>query len=145
MADNRTPRELETRASVEKRRWTPASTLPEPSPDPDYTFRWIATAIAGIHDPANTSKKFREGWEPVKLQDHPELGLVGTNKDGNVEIGGLMLCKMPNYMVQQRTEHFNNAAAEQLRAVDSQFKNVEDPRMPLYSEKSTEVKFGKGK
>lgn len=145
MADNRTPRELDTRARVEQRRWAPASLLPEPNPDPDYTFRWIATAIAGVHDPANTSKKFREGWEPVKLADHPELGITGLNQDGNVEIGGLMLCKMPNYMVQQRTAHHEEAAANQLRAVDSQFKNVEDPRMPLHSEKRSEVSFGKGK
>jgi hypothetical protein len=50
----------------------------------------------GTADPSNTSAKFREGWEPVKAEDHPELmhHADPTSKfKGNIEIGGLLLCK----------------------------------------------------
>ena len=50
------------------------------------------------HDVRNVSVRRREGWEPCRAEDHPELELsldVGTKKSGNVEIGGLMLCKVP--------------------------------------------------
>jgi len=43
----------------------------------------------------------REGWEPVKAEDHPELMMVGNEKTGNVEIGGLMLCKMAAEIIPQ--------------------------------------------
>jgi hypothetical protein len=53
------------------------------------------------HFPQNVSKKTREGWEPVKALDHPELMLAG-DKNGNVELGGLLLCKMPEELVDSR-------------------------------------------
>ena len=36
---------------------------------------------------------FREGWTPVKAEDHPELMLssdVGSQFEGNIEVGGLL-------------------------------------------------------
>jgi len=89
----------------------------------------------------------REGWEPVKHSEHPEINLpVSSNshfKDA-VEVGGLLLCKMPQEMVDQRTEYYKNKADGQAKAVDNSFMKENDPRMPLFSDKKSTSSFGKG-
>ena len=66
----RTPREIETREkSTRAMQYTPPSTLPEPNPEPGYVFRWVATHVLGSADPANVSKKMRDGWIPVKADE----------------------------------------------------------------------------
>ena len=75
----RTPRDLETRAKAERpKAWMPPQTLPDPNPEPGYAFRWIRISTLGNSDPSNVSAKLREGWEPVKASDHPEVHVMGT-------------------------------------------------------------------
>jgi hypothetical protein len=62
----------------------------------------------------------------------------------NIEIDGLLLCKMPEEFVKQRTDHFNNVAKSNMDAVDNNFMKESDSRMPLFAEKRTKVSFGKG-
>lgn len=140
---NRTPRDLETREKTARYVYVPASTLPDPTPEPGYGYRWIATHVVGIADHANVSKKTREGWEPVKAVDHPELMLEG-NANGNVEFGGLLLCKMPVEMIEARTTYFQIQTAGQTEAVDNNLMRQSDARMPLFNERKSEVSFGKG-
>lgn len=143
--DERTPRSVQTR-ETEVRQWKPASNLPDPTPEPGYGFRWIATHIMGEIDPMNVSKKSREGWEPVRAKDHPEFAAM-ANPSGNIEIGGLMLCKMPEYMIAQRDAYYLKQTEDQTRAIDNTFKGQSDPRMPLFSEKKSSVtrgQFGSG-
>ena len=94
MTQNRTPRDLVSREKTARAVYVPPTSLPDPTPEPGVVFRWIATHVLGQADPTNVSRKMREGWEPVKAVDHPELQLFGNAATGNVEIGGLMLCKM---------------------------------------------------
>jgi hypothetical protein len=94
MATDRKPRDEESRDLEQRNEYQPSSALPDPKQDPHFVYRWVATHVMGLLDPMNASKRFRDGWEPVKAVDHPELHTPG-NKDGNVEIGGLMLCRMP--------------------------------------------------
>ena len=149
MADNRLAREVENRESTQRNKtWTPPQTLPEPKPQPGWVFRYIRTSIMGVADPSNTSAKFREGWEPVKAEDHPELmHMTDPNSKfkGNVEIGGLLLCKAPAELMQQRDDYYAQQAKAQLQSVDNNFMRLNDERMPLFSEKKTTVSFGKGK
>jgi hypothetical protein len=91
----------------------------------------------------NVSRKMREGWEPVRAEDHPEL-MLPSNASGNVENGGLMLCKIPSQRVEARREYYSKQSAQQMAAVDQNYSRVEDPRMPLFVEKRTKVKFGAG-
>jgi hypothetical protein len=147
MATDRTPRDLTSRDNEKRYEYVPASTLPEPKADPMFAYRWVATHVMGTLDPMNASKRFRDGWEPVKAVDHPELFLVG-NADGNVEIGGLMLCRMPKERSLARQRYFDNQNAMQMESVDGQFMSKSDSRMPLFSDKNSElvrgVGFGKG-
>lgn len=143
MAEARTPRELVSREKTARMVYTPPSSLPDPNPEPGYVYRWVATHVLGQADPTNVSKKLREGWEPVKASDHPELMLLG-NKSGNVEIGGLMLCKMSKERAQARDEYYANQAKAQVDSVDNNFMRNNDPRMPLFSEKKTSTSRGVG-
>jgi hypothetical protein len=147
--ENRLARELDTRATAQRpTTWKPPETLPAPIPQSGWVFRWIRTAIMGQADPTNTSAKLREGWEPCKAEDHPELMLqadANSRFKGNIEIGGLLLCKAPETLMRQRDDYYRDQAKAQIESVDNSFLRQSDSRMPLFSEKKSEVSFGKGK
>ena len=145
----RTPRELETRAKTERpKQWMPPQLLPDPTPEPGYAFRWIRLSTLGTADAVNVSSKLREGWEPVKASDHPEIQLMGGDKTrfpDSVEIGGLLLCKTPVEFTEQRDAHYRQLAGQQMDSVDNNFMRESDPRMPLFKERTSKVSaFGKG-
>lgn len=143
MAVNRDPRDSVSREKSARSVYRPPSLLPDPTPEPGYGYRWIATAVLGVSDPTNVSKKMREGWVPVKAADHPELQLLG-DKNGNVEIGGLMLCKMPTEQIEARSRYYAQQAQSQMESVDNHFMRNNDPRMPLFAEKRSETTRGGG-
>ena len=154
MADNRLNRELENRAATERKKsWTPPQTLPTPAPHDGWAFRWIRTSMMGQADPMNTSAKFREGWEPVRAEDHPELKLSADPRSAykdNIEIGGLLLCKAPQEMVNERNAYYAKQATSQMDAVDNNFMKASDPRMPMDAlgaaiERKSTTSFGRGK
>lgn len=147
MAENRLSRELETREkTTRKRAWNRPELLPNPTPEPGYTYHWVRVSTRGVSDPTNVSSKLREGWTPVRADAHPELQLL-TSEDArfkdNVVVGGLMLCKAPVEMVEERNEHYKQVADSQIRSVDNNFMRESDPRMPLFSERKSNVTFGK--
>ena len=144
MADSRTNREITSREKTARYVYTPSSTLPDPTPEPGYVYRWVATHIMGQSDPTNVSRKMREGWVPVKAVDHPELMLEANEKTGNVEIGGLMLCKQPSEQARARDEYFAKQAQDQMDSVDNHFMRNNDPRMPLFSDRKSTVSRGAG-
>ena len=144
----RKSRELDTRATTTRpAKWLPPQLLPDPTPEPGYAFRWIRTSTLGKDDPTNLSSKLREGWEPVKASDHPEIRLFGTVNGqfpDSVVVGGLMLCKTPVEFTEQRDEYYRQQAETQMNSVDNTYMRESDPRMPLFKERSTKVTFGKG-
>jgi hypothetical protein len=150
MADKRIPRESETReASSRKKGWTPPSVLPEPIAKDGYRYRWIRTATQGALDNTNVSSKFRQGWEPVRVEEHPEITALrdrNSQFQDNIEIGGLLLCKAPTELVDERNAYYKDMAEKQAEAVDSNFMRENDPRMPLMKpERNTRVTFGGGR
>ena len=149
MAENRTPRELETRQQSERpKQWMPPELLPEPDKQAGYAYRWIRTSMLNSPDARNISSKFREGWEPVRLEEQPKFQLLidpqSRYKD-NVEIGGLLLCKAPEEFVAQRAAYFANQTQSQTEAVDNNLMRQSDARMPIFKEGRSDVSFGKGK
>ena len=150
MTTNKLTREMTNREVTERpKQWMPPDLLPEPDKQAGYTYRWIRVSMLNQADPRNISSKMREGWEPVTLEEQPKFKLL-ANPDGqfkdNIEIGGLLLCKIPTEFVQQRKEHYDNITNQQAEAVDNSLMRQSDARMPLFSErKSTSTKgFGKG-
>jgi|TARA_E500000305_G_C3971519_1_gene212162 hypothetical protein len=150
MSKERTKRTAQTRQSEERSKpWTPPSVLPEPEPRDGWVHRWIRTSMAGQSDNRNVSMRFREGWEPVKSEDYPEFeGFqtdVGSKYPGNIEIGGLLLCRTAEETMKQRSEYYLDKAQNQMNGVEQSYMRENDPRMPLSKlESSTRVTFGKG-
>ena len=145
MAENRTPRDSVSRDKIPARYvYKPSSELPDPTPEPGWEYRYIATHILGQANPTNVSRKMRDGWEPVKAEDHPELMLQGSANTGNVEIGGLMLCKIPTEKLTAMKEYFDGQAQNQMESVDNHFMRNNDPRMPLFSDRKSSVSKGSG-
>ena len=148
MAENRTNRELETREKTTRRKsWAPPELLPTPNPEPGYDFHWVRISTLGTADPMNVSSKLREGWEPCKASDHPEITLMMTENDkfkDNIVIGGLMLCKTPVEFIEDRNAYYQEQARNQMNAVDNNFMRENDPRMPLFKERKSTVSFGRG-
>ena len=149
MAENKLNRELETRAVQERpKQWAPPELLPEPDKQPGYAYRWIRVSTLNTADPRNISAKMREGWEPVTLVEQPKFQLLADPNSrfkDNIEVGGLLLCKTPIEFVEQRNAHYQRQTDNQIEAVDNNLMRQNDPRMPLFNERKTEVSFGKGK
>jgi hypothetical protein len=148
MAENCLNREQTTREkTVQKRAWTRPEVLPSPNAEPGYEFRWIRVSTQGQVDATNVSSKLREGWEPVKAEDHPEITMVSIENErfkDNVVIGGLMLCKAPVELIEERNEYYSNQTQAQIQSVDNNLMRENDPRMPLFNERKTKVTFGNG-
>ena len=132
---NRDSRTLETRENTERKAtWKRPSALPDPAPQEGVEFRWIRTASLGQSDMSNVSSKFREGWEPVKAEDHPELKVltdVDSKFQGNVEVGGLLLCKNSTENMDARREHYKEKNDQQIASVDNNYLRESDSRMPV--------------
>lgn len=147
--DNRTPRIAETREVTQrKKHWAPASILPDPTAQPGWTFKYIRRSTMGEQDPTNMSKSLREGWETCRLTDHPELQMAVDREAKNsdlVEIGGLILCKMPEEMYKEREAYFANIGNSELESLNAQTMAAQDPRMAtMFNERKSSVTFGKG-
>ncbi len=148
MAENRIKRDSETRETKTRTRsWQRPEVLPSPTPQDGYEFHWVRVATQGQVDATNVSSKLREGWEPVRAEDHPEITMVTVENErfaDNVVIGGLMLCKAPAELVQERTDYYNNQTKSQMNSVDNNLMRENDPRMPIFNERKSTVSFGKG-
>jgi len=142
-AQERTPRTLQTREREARKEFVPASTLPTPDPRDGLHFRWIATSLLGQALSTNVSKRMREGWEPVRAEDYPELMLEG-NKNGNVEVQGLLLCVQPIEWVESREKHYNAKTKAQEESVNNTFLRQSDPRMPLFNDSRSTSTRGNG-
>jgi len=146
MAENRIPREVQTRQQEERpKAWTPPELLPEPDKQAGYAYRWIRVSMLNVADPRNLTSRLREGWEPVRAEEQPKFSLL-TDPDSrfkeNIEIGGLLLCKAPEEFVKARMDYENNMTQSQAEAVDNSFMRQNDARMPLFAERKSTVSFG---
>jgi hypothetical protein len=148
MAENRKPREVETRQQeMRSQQWKPPELLPEPDKQEGFKYRWIRVSTLGTADPRNISAKFREGWEPVRIEEQPQMKLLvdpNSRFNDNIEISGLLLCKTPKELVDQRNAFYQKQAENQMEAVDNTLMRQSDPRAPLFKESKSTVTFGKG-
>jgi len=146
----RTPRSVEKREQeLRPQTWSPPNMLPDPLPKDGYTFKWVRIATQGQDDPMNYSKKLREGWEAVPIEEAPEMEHLVLDPNprfkGNIEVGGLLLCRMPEHMAKQRNEHYRQQSTDAIHSVDNALMRESNPRMPINRpERSSRVSFGKG-
>jgi hypothetical protein len=103
--------------------------------------------MMGASDPKNISASLREGYEPCKADEYPEMMMHATGEGrfkGGIEVGGLLLCRIPEEFLVQRAKHFDDKNRANMESVDNNFMRDNDPRMSKFSEKSTKVSFGSG-
>ena len=122
MKVNRTSRAKETREKKAMRKpWSPPSMLDSPPAPDGFKHRWIRSETRGFDDTKNVSAKLREGWELVRSDEYPdfELPVVESGKyQGVFGVGGLLLARIPEETVSERTEYFESRNQDQMDAVD---------------------------
>ena len=150
MADTRKKRETETRQKTQRPSdsWKPASMLPTPEPQDGYAFRWIRTSMLDKADTKNVSKRFREGWVPVKADEvdeyYAEHSDLDSRFEGCIEHGGLLLCKIPTEVIEQRRAYYEDMGVAQMKAVDEGYLRENNPAMAKFAEKKSRTTFGNG-
>jgi hypothetical protein len=83
----------------------------------------------------------------VKAEDYPEMMMHANTEGrfkGNIEVGGLLLCRVPEEFMEQRAQYYAQQNKAQMDSVDNSYMKDNDPRMSKFSEKSTKVTFGTG-
>ena len=147
MAD-RTTREAKSRAKTQRRKpWAPPSKLEAPEAPAGYQHRWVRTALRGEDDKTNVHAKMREGWEPVRADEYPDLAdnfpVIEEGKNaGVIGVGGLMLCRIPEETVEERTEYYRDQTRNQMKAVDENLMREQHPSMPIHNDRQSRVTFG---
>lgn len=139
---NRTSRQNQDREATKRKvSWERPSMLPTPEPREGVVYRWIRTSTLGQTDNTNVSSRFRDGWTPVRREDHPNLQVVSdidSRFQDNIEVGGLLLCQNSAEKVQARVDKQLEMARNQMAAVDNSYLRQSDPRMPVLNpERST--------
>ena len=147
LGSTRAPRKSREQAERPKV-WQPASLLPEPDQQAGYAYRWVRVSMLGQSDARNMSSKLREGWEPVRIEEQPQFRMFvdpDSRFKDNIEVAGLLLCKAPKELMEQRKEYFAQKNQAQMESVDNNFMRESDARMPLFREKKSSTSFGNGK
>ena len=148
----RTSRSSSETKSVRNKPWTPPSSLDAPPAPKGYVHRWIRTEFMGQEDTGNVSKKLREGWEFVRaeeirnnLGDHDYPVIRKGQYQGLIGVGGLVLARIPEEIVEQRMQYFKNITADQVKAVDNDILREQRPEMPVNINRQSRVTFGGGR
>lgn len=145
----RKERDTDTRKSESRPSdaWVPESALPKPNPRPGIRHRWIRIATRDKADTRNVSKRFREGWVPSKAVEYPELRLmseVDSRFPEGIEIGGLLLCEIPEETANARNRYYSNEAETQKESASTGFLNDQHASMPKHDKSTSRTTFGKG-
>ena len=130
--------------------WRPVRKLVTPPTPPGYVYRWIRESMLGQEDRANVSRRIREGWELVRGTDLPPEFALPTMDNGRHEgvvyNEGLLLAKIPEEMVEQRTAYYADQSQTAVDALDNTMFNEtrQDSRYVKYDpQRSSRVTFGK--
>jgi len=139
-------RESENRSKRERPKvWTPPSQLDAPPAPNGFKHRWIRAEAVGQLDQKNVSARLREGWEFVRADEYPEMEWPAIDSGryaGVIAVGGLMLARIPNEIVEQRKEYFARMTQDKDDAVANDPLKDQHPSMPISKERSSRVTFG---
>ena len=145
MAD-RTPREVDTRQSQERKVWRPGTALEAPEPPLGYKHRWIRESVMEFDDKTNVHKRRQEGYELVRAEEYPEYAgpVVDEGRNaGIIGVGGLVLARIPTELTNQRNQHYQKTTQNQMEAVDRDWMRENNPAMPkMAPQRKSSVSFG---
>ena len=145
---NRTPRSNETReATQRKKSWVRPSSLDAPEAPPGFKHRWLRGEAAGIEDNKNIAGKLREGYELVRGEEYPDF--VAPTMDNGVHagvigVGDVVLARIPDEIVAERNEYYQQRTSDQIQAVDNDLlkTNAHDTMRVVRPERQSRTTFG---
>ena len=108
--------------TAQRKPWAPPSMLDAPPAPDGFKHRWIRAETRGFDDTKNISAKMREGYELVRKDEYPdfEAPVLDSGKyEGVFGVGGLILARIPDETVAERSAYFNQRSSDQMQAVDS--------------------------
>jgi len=133
--DNKINNETRSEKSKLVSKWRPSNLLEAPEPRPGYAQRWVATMVLGQETPTNVAKRLREGWAPrdVKtIKDGQHFPTIEHGKfAGHIGIEGMVLCEMPQEMLNQRNDYYAQMTENLMRSVENDMNKVESPGQPI--------------
>lgn len=143
---DRNSRTSETRETEARRKpWAPPSVLDAPPAPEGFKHRWVRSAIRGEEDKGNVFNRLRQGYEPVRADEHPGYQ-APTIEDGKhagvIGNGGLILTRVPVETAQERTAYYGGRTREQMDAVDQDLMKEQHPSMPINQTRQSRVSFG---
>jgi hypothetical protein len=144
----RTSRANQTREKTAQRKpWAPPSMLDAPPAPEGFKHRWIRAETRGFDDTKNISAKLREGYELVRRDEYPdfEAPVIDSGKyEGVFGVGGLILARIPDETVAERSAYFNQRSADQMQAVDSDMmrENAHSTMTISKADRQSRVTFG---
>ena len=142
----KTPRASQTRSKTERPKvWTPPSALDAPEPPKGFKHRWLRAESLGYDDSKNIQGRIRSGYELVRADEYTE-GQYPSYKEGKyagiIGHGGLVLARVPEEIVDSRTEYFAQQTKDRNEALDRDLKREQHPSMPIDQKRQTSVTFG---
>ncbi|MCH2314697.1 MAG: hypothetical protein MK411_11975 [SAR202 cluster bacterium] len=142
----KTPRASQTRSKTERPKvWTPPSALDAPEPPKGFKHRWLRAESLGYDDSKNVQGRLRSGYELVRADEYTE-GQYPSYKEGKyagiIGHGGLVLARVPEEIVDSRTEYFAQQTKDRNEALDRDLKREQHPSMPIDQKRQTSVTFG---
>ena len=144
--EKRTSRASQTRVKEERKKvWTPPSSLDAPPAPDGFRHRWLRAESMGFDDTSNMSAKLRSGYELVRADQYPDANYP-TVQDGKykgvIGVGGLLLARIPEEIVESRKEYFARQTKDKSDAIDNDLMKEQHPSMPINNERQTRVTFG---
>ena len=144
--DKKTSRASQTRLKTERKKvWTPPSSLDAPPAPDGFKHRWIRAESMGFDDTSNMSAKLRSGFELVRADEYSEVDYPQVQDGkykGVIGVGGLLLARIPEEIVEARKEYFEQQTKERNDAIENDLMKEQHPSMPINSDRQTRVTFG---
>jgi hypothetical protein len=110
-----------------------------------YKHRWLRAEVLGFDDTKNMSGHLRFGFELVRAEEYPDSDypvLQEGKYKGVIGVGGLLLGRIPNEVVEARKEYFAKMTQDKTDAIDKDLMKEQHPSMPINSDRQTRVTFG---
>ena len=135
MNDNKIDNKTRVEKSTKVEKWRPSNLLEAPEPRPGFAQRWIATMVLGQETPTNVAKRWREGWVPRDIKtvkDPQHFPTIEHGRfTGHIGIEGMVLCEMPQEMVNQRNDYYAKMTNNLMTSVEQDMNRAESPGSPI--------------
>ena len=125
--------------------WTPPSSLDAPPAPDGFKHRWIRAESMGFDDTSNMSAKLRSGFELVRADEYSDIDypqIQDGKYKGVIGVGGLLLARIPEEIVEARKEYFEQQTKDRNDAIENDLMKEQHPSMPINSDRQTRVTFG---